>query len=159
MKVQNQSSPSKEQKSKLTLSYLNISINRLTELGMPRDLQETLQREKFVIKLKKEEQKSAAQVQFQVKLMSRSDITKYLDKFNEFMLYSLTDNAYIQVFFFALFLPSGPKQNPDEKNSEHKRQLETRSFRNDERKSPSHSQGSSQGIQVYRAQKIRGLPS
>jgi hypothetical protein len=62
-------------------------------------------RERHVINLKREEKAAKAQSQFVIKLQNRTDIATYLDKYSEFMLYNLTDNAYIQVFasFFITF--------------------------------------------------------
>lgn len=76
------------------------SIFRLSQLGIEcSKIAQTLIHEQYFINKKKEEKETQSSNQFATNLGEDYDINSYLQKYTDFMLFNLTDHAYIQVFW------------------------------------------------------------
>jgi len=75
------------------------SIFRLSQQGIEcSKIAQTLIHEQYFINKKKEEKETQSTNQFATNLGEDYDITSYLQKYTDFMLFNLTDHAYIQVY-------------------------------------------------------------
>jgi len=74
------------------------SIFRLSQAGIEcSKIAQTLIHEQYFINKKKEEKETQSTNQFATNLGEDYDITSYIQKYTDFMLFNLTDHAYIQV--------------------------------------------------------------
>jgi hypothetical protein len=75
-----------------------------------------IKEEKYKINTKKEERGIKKASKFFTALESRYDINSYLSKYAEYMLYNLTDNAFIQVDDLPPLLSLGKRQSYEKGN-------------------------------------------
>ena len=74
------------------------SIFRLSQLGIEcSNIAQTLIHEQYFINKRKEDKASQSTNQFATNLGEDYDINSYIQKYTDFMLFNLTDHAYIQV--------------------------------------------------------------